>query len=141
MAETTIKVTRDVTDAKLAELDAGIERFVKKGVDLLEEKIKLKMAPPKAGRTYQRKTRVHIASAPGEAPAIDSGSLIGSIQQVMESSLERQVGTNVFYAPFLESGTSRMEARPVWEVTAIEEMPTLEALLREEVGNAAHLAI
>ena len=137
MADVTIKVTKDDSSKKLDALEAGIERFVKKGIAVLDSRIKAKMAEPKTGQRYGK----HIASAPGEAPAIDSSNLIGSIEEIFPSTLEGKLGTVVAYAPMLESGTSRMEARPVWEVTAIEEMPTLEALLKQEVGDAGRLSI
>ena len=53
----------------------------------------------------------HIASAPGQYPASDTGRLAGSIKAII-SGTTAIVGTNVAYGPMLEFGTSRMAARP-----------------------------
>lgn len=78
---------------------------------------------------------VHIASAPGEAPAVDTGTLIGSIQMVQESTLTAKVGTAVEYASYLEIGTRKMQPRPVWRKTVDDLLPTLTALLQSELSQ------
>ena len=65
----------------------------------------------KTGRTYRRGNVTHIASAPGQYPASDTGRLAGSIKAII-SGTTAIVGTNVAYGPMLEFGTSRMAARP-----------------------------
>lgn len=65
----------------------------------------------KTGRTYRRGNVTHIASAPGQYPASDRGSLVGSIKAIINGTTAI-VGTNVAYGPMLEFGTSRMAARP-----------------------------
>ena len=45
----------------------------------VESEIQRSMRGPKFGRVYKRKSVVHRASAPGEAPAIDAGILRSSI--------------------------------------------------------------
>lgn len=54
-------------------------------------------------------------STPGQPPATRTGRLIGSITwRLGADSLGpyADVGSAVFYAPFVELGTSRMKARP-----------------------------
>lgn len=61
-------------------------------------------------------------SAPGEAPAVDTGRLRASITHRIEhdgGESVAYVGTNVEYAPHLEFGTKRMAPRP-FMVPAIE---------------------
>src|SRR5262245_62766200 len=62
----------------------AITRVASKGVRQATFGIKQKMlfsfAQPKSGRVYKRGNRTHTASAPGEAPAIDTGFLANSIQ-------------------------------------------------------------
>lgn len=61
-------------------------------------------------------------SAPGEAPAVDTGRLRASIAHRVEMESGEAVGlvgTSVEYAPWLEFGTTRMQARP-FMVPAIE---------------------
>lgn len=54
-------------------------------------------------------------SQPGSGPAVRTGRLRGSITWRLGEDSEgvyADVGTNVFYAPFVELGTSRMSPRP-----------------------------
>lgn len=55
-------------------------------------------------------------SEPGQGPAVRSGRLRASITGVVLEDpafgLYASVGSNVFYAPFVEFGTQRMDARP-----------------------------
>jgi len=66
----------------------------------------------KSGITYQRGNISHTASAPGQAPATDSGKLVGSIRYKKKSASQHEVSINSEYALALEVGTSRMAARP-----------------------------
>lgn len=74
---------------------------------------------PKSGRTYSRGTVTHVASAPGQYPATDTGRLVSSVRYIMESATSYRVGTSVEYGPMLEFGTSRMAARP-WLLPSFE---------------------
>ena len=67
----------------------------------------------KSGKTYKRynPTRTHKASAPGEAPASDTGFLVSNIR-VKEEKDVVQVRSEASYSKFLEYGTSKMLARP-----------------------------
>lgn len=130
----TIRVS-DKTPELMQKLQAGLERFVVKGAAYIEGQLKTSMAEPKSGRSYNRGNKVHIASAPGESPAIDSSNLTGSITTIMESSLEAKIGTPVEYAQWLEDGTEKMKPRPLWGVTAKGSLPTLEKILAAETGR------
>lgn len=156
MAEIRVEVN-DRTPELFQKLEAAVGEFIKKGVQHLGGQVKAKMEAPKTGRMYGR----HQASAPGEPPAVDDGNLIGSITEIFPSTLEGLVGTNVEYAIYLEEGTSApatrarrrrkgqqgpmqnlmgphrggMAARPVWEVTRTESLPTLEQMLDAEIAG------
>ena len=70
----------------------------------------------------RRSAIVHVASAPGEPPAIDTGHLWGSIEFEPGEEGTTQfvdIGTNVEYGLYLEEGTGRMARRP-WLLTGIE---------------------
>ncbi len=130
MIEITVK---DKTPELFGKLQAAVSRFVRKGILHVEGEIKSSMAEPKSGAEYKRKgDKVHVASAAGESPAVDSSNLIGSVQPFIET-LEAKLGTSVEYAEYLEDGTDNMEQRPVWEKTLQEELPTLEILLANEI--------
>lgn len=92
--------------------DAGISAEFRKAASVLirqvalsiEDEMKALMALPKHGRTYNRKGRIHVASAPGEPPAIDTGNLVGSIKTNIISETEAQIIIPPEYAEALEFG-------------------------------------
>ena len=130
-----IKVDDD-TPELFGKLEKAISRFVRKSALYVEGELKSSIAEPKSGNEYKRKGgKVHVASAPGESPASDSSNYIGSIQTIIENSLEAKVGTPVEYALYLEEGTSDIEPRPLWEKTQKEVLPTLETLLDSEISR------
>jgi len=67
----------------------------------------------KSGRTYRRgKKGVHTASAPGEAPATDTGQLVNSIQSQREGRASWAVNVLDPKGRMLETGTRRILPRP-----------------------------
>ena len=74
----------------------------------------------KTGRVYQRGNITHRASAHGEAPATDTGTLVSSIYYEPQSGLLSMIGSRLAYAYYLEFGTMRIAPRPSW-------MPAVEA--------------
>lgn len=132
----TIRV-KDQTPELLQKMEAALGRFVTRGVLHINRGLQTAIGAPKSGKEYKRgKEGVHIASAPGEAPANDSSNLAVSISVLMASTLEAKIGTPVEYALNLETGTKHMGPRPLWERTARESMPTLENILQEEIAKA-----
>jgi len=98
----------------------------------IEGRIKTKMAEPKHGRAYVRKSVSHTASAPGEAPAVDMGALINSVASTFENDgLTGIISTPQEYAPVLEFGGAHVAARPAF-VPATEEarQPFISAMER-----------
>lgn len=86
------------------------------GVEVVNE-VRRSMASTRRdpSRRYRRGTRVHIASAPGQPPAPDTGRLTSSYGWRLKFEPRRvilEVGTDVDYAPHLEMGTRNMAARP-----------------------------
>lgn len=71
--------------------------------------VELLMQPPKTGRMYGK----HQASAPGEAPASDTGRLVNSrTVDLFEARLQARLTYRTAYAAALEFGTEKMEPRP-----------------------------
>jgi len=91
----------------------------------------------KSGRVYKKAnpSRVHQASAPGEAPATDTGSHVRSIHPVIEPN-KGQVVANSPQAVNLEIGTSKMEARPSLQPALDKTKPKITAMLRAETIKA-----
>lgn len=56
----------------------------------------------------------HQSSAPGEAPATDTGRLANSILFKQETKLSATVSSQLIYASYLEFGTRKIAPRPSW---------------------------
>jgi HK97 gp10 family phage protein len=119
-----MKIDFKVTNMKLAlsqldrlakDMELPFQEVVKGGGQLIRaEAIKSIQTGAKSGVMYQmyNPRREHRASAPGQAPASDTGNLVSKIT-VKEKSLNVvHVESNADYSAFLEYGTSKMEARP-----------------------------
>lgn len=99
------------------EIERVASKLVRRTALEIEADMKADMASPKSGRTYKRGKRgkTHQASAPGEAPAIDTSAYAGSLETVMDGQLAAEVGTPQETAPLLEGGTSDIKPRPAFE--------------------------
>jgi HK97 gp10 family phage protein len=95
----------------------------------------------KSGAVYKSSVanRMHRASAPGEAPASDSATLVGSIRADVAGK-EANVSANTKYAASLEFGTRNMEPRPFMVPAMESERPSWERRLREAVTKATRRA-
>ena len=89
---------------------------------------------PKSGRTYQKSNprRTHQASAPGQPPATDTGRLVASIYMDIDP-MTATVGSRLVYAQYLEYGTRKMAARPIWVPTANTEGDKLRGRIVENL--------
>lgn len=105
------------------ERDKHLEQVAKRA----ETHMKQSMRGPKHGLTYGRgvskwirqggkkiaaAVRIHRASAPGEAPAIDYGVLVNSIRSRLAQPGLSEVAIGAKYGRPLEYGTRNMAARP-----------------------------
>ena len=119
-----MKIDFKVTNMKLAlsqldrlakDMELPFQEVVKGGGQLIRgEAIKSIQTGAKSGVMYQKYNprREHRASAPGQAPASDTGNLVSKIIVKQKSSDVTNVESNANYSAFLEYGTSKMEARP-----------------------------
>ena len=90
---------------------------------MMEKEVRMTLSHPGTGRVYTRRGIEHQASAPGEPPAPDTGSLRASVtHEVVGSgnSIEVRVGTNKKYGKTLEFGTFSIAPRP-WLFKTIKE--------------------
>jgi hypothetical protein len=140
-------------------LQSSLERIVAQTAFDYERKVKEQMRAPKSGRTYRRGAitraassnlpkglrtrttekgnvraivgyRLHRASAPGEAPAVDEGTLINSIV-AKPDGLRATITVSAPQAEILEY----KKDRPVFEPTLEEMRPGFIAACDEEVGR------
>lgn len=75
--------------------------------------------PPKSGRIYKHGNVLHQASAPGEAPATDTGALVTSAYTKKLGDSDYETGYTTKSAKPLEYGTATMQPRPFLR-TAVE---------------------
>lgn len=103
-----------------AKAEAEIAKAVTATALLIDRDIKKRIQRgPKTGRVYtrgkgQNLSREHQASAPGEAPATDTGALVNSILFRQRTKLTAEVESRLPYATYLEFGTRFIAARPSW---------------------------
>lgn len=102
-----------------------------------QEAISLIQNGEKSGRIYKHRGIEHRASAPGEAPASDTGTLVNNIATSYDhNNLTGTLSVNVVYGLMLEFGTEKMEPRPflrpaIASVTANLDLRIAGALNRE----------
>ena len=109
-----VEVNREGMDRLLSELRPKLAMAVRTSALSVETRAKRSIQTgSKTGRIYRRGRKTYQASAPGEAPATDTGLLVNSIQtQAAAGALEATVSVGARYGLSLEMGTSKMAARP-----------------------------
>lgn len=102
------------TGEVIRSLEEGIMRAIVRGTESVKtEAINMVQSGPKTGRVYRRRGIEHQASAPGQAPASDTGHLVQSIHtEYNRKNLEGYVVVTADYARALEFGTENIEPRP-----------------------------
>jgi hypothetical protein len=92
---------------------------------------------PKTGRFYRRRNVTHRASAPYEAPATDTGTLVSSIYYTQDGPYAATIGSRLEYAYHLEFGTFKMKPRPTWVLEAFSAQQALTKKINEVLERAA----
>lgn len=86
----------------------------------------------KSGRRYGK----HTASAPGQAPATDTGVLQNNIVLNIEATgLVANVESRAKYSVFLEFGTTKMKARPFMFPALEQNKPRIRRLFANVKGK------
>lgn len=130
---------------------ASIEKEVNKALvasgQLLQGEMRRSIARGiKTGDVYQKYNprREHRASAPGQAPASDTGRLANSIQ--MQPDLKRNRvdvvvdDARVEYAKFLEYGTATIQERPFMRPAIKKHRRRIEKAMREAIKRGVNNA-
>jgi len=131
-----------IQNATLA-VQKAVEAELKKGLYASAKKVEGEAkrsitAGGKTGRIYKRRSVTHQASAPGEAPASDTGALVnrGFRVEPEDTSLSVAVIVGTEYAKALEFGTTKMAARP-FMFPALEKS---KAWIAERLAQAVRTA-
>lgn len=102
--------------------------------------VKTSMVEPKTGRAYPRRGgNVHIASAPGESPAVDTSTYMNSIEYHPVGATEGVVSTNIEYGPHLEFGAPGigLAPRPHFRPAVLDEQDEYSKNIRHAIEVAA----
>ncbi len=102
-----------------ARLPEAVDEIVRKTALDIEAEAKAKMSGPKHGRMYG----AHQASAPGEAPAVDTGKLKNAIRSEFPKRGKAIVNVAAEYGAALEFGTRKIAARPFMRPAAEKMFP------------------
>lgn len=95
------------------------------------------MSGPKTGKTYRRRGVTHQASAPGEAPASDTGTLVQRSRTEYDApQLTGRVIFSTAYALALELGTERIEPRPFLRPALAANLPAIENAINRRIAAA-----
>ncbi len=122
-------------------IEGNIKRAAMRGVVWGTEKVAETAAQKmqkgtKSGRIYTRRGKTWQASAPGEAPATPTGTLLRSMQSLYDlRELSGTVNWSTNYAKALEYGTSRMEPRPYARVSLEENRKKINERIRSEIDK------
>lgn len=124
--------------AIIAQVRRGAAAGVLRGIGLVERHaVRLITSPPKTGRIYRRRGVAHQASAPGQAPASDTGRLVASRRVIiLEAGLRGRLTFGTEYALPLEVGTINMEPRPYARRSLVETRNDVAAGLVMEIRAA-----
>ncbi len=112
--------------AAVSQAAFGIERAAKVSIE----------TGPKTGRVYPSKLnprKMHQASAPGEAPATDTGTLVNSIQTRKRTTYEYWVTVGAEYGAGLEFGRVRVAPRPFMRPAAKKIEPRFLAACQRAI--------
>ena len=126
------------------DLEKPFREVIVGGAQLIRgEAIKSIQTGPKSGRIYDKYNprRTHRASAPGQAPASDTGNLVRNIVVKQENPDLVKVESNAIYSSFLEFGTSKMLARPfLFPATERSRKKIAQAVFNRVVKEIKRLA-
>lgn len=120
----------------MAQIRPAVMRGVTAWIGAVEQKaVDLITSPPKTGRIYKRRGVEHQASAPGEAPASDTGRLVNSRTiDLFPEDLRARLTFRTDYAAALEFGTEKMAPRPFAERSLKETEGQAQGFFNAEIS-------
>ena len=141
MSRVDVKVVRKKAyDKRVREYNTGMRSLVKKAALITFNNALMSLqGGNKTGDTVQKYNprRVHTQSAPGEAPATDTGYLASHLQfKIDADGLGADVESTAEYSSYLEFGTSQMAERPFLQPALEEARPKIRRLAKNVGGNS-----
>ena len=99
------------------QVPGAVDKVLFKGLNDIRNTIIITMKNTKRSGNFRKATKSgkkHYHSEPGYPPAIDTGELKDSYLFNVRN-MTGEIGSGKEYAPWLEDGTKKMDARPVLE--------------------------
>lgn len=145
----TMKITPDQFSKQLWKTVEKTEKHVREKVkrrgyrasNEISSATQLVLTGKRHGRVYRQAHKKHIASAPGEAPAVDTGNLRLSFGRMVTAikdsgrkmTVHSSARSNVKYAGVLEEGRKdgHIVARPYKEKVLQRALPKVKKIYRE----------
>jgi len=126
------------TAPTLDKIKIAAMRSIIRGVEAIrKEATRSIMRGKKSGIIYHRRGVTHQASAPGEAPAADTGELAGSITTEYNAKLlTGTITAKAIYAAALEFGTQTIEPRPFMRPALDSQRARIQEELQAAVAKA-----
>jgi hypothetical protein len=126
----------------MGRIEAGLRRNVQKAAILWHSQVVRSFSGTRSGKEYRIPggKRTYTASAPGEVPAVATGTLKSSYTfDIHNEQPVGRVGTDKLYGLYLETGTVgadgavRMEPRPTLRPAFEKNRKAIEAALQERI--------
>lgn len=139
--EIKVQNTQAVADA-LRKYGKDAEREIAKAIDKMSltvtSDVKRRIQRgPKTGKIYNRRGKQHRASAAGEAPATDTGTLVSSVYTSKINPLTIEIGSRLDYAYYLEFRTINIDPRPAWRPAIEAARPQFDKWIEDALRKAA----
>lgn len=109
-----------------AKLQRNMDKAMRKTAIAIVNTAKTLMREPKSGREPVGRAMKTRASAPGQAPAVQTGQLRGSLATERVAEKHYRVGTGLKKGKHLELGTRKMAARPFLRPAVDKNRDTFE---------------
>ena len=126
-----MKVVKNNLNSIAAQLARETDIIANKTTTDIKASIIESMTGQKSGKVYEVQGKKHQASAPGEAPARDTGNLINSITIDKAANAHYIINFGAEYAVRLEYGTGRIQPRPFARPAVKKHQYAFHAALRQ----------
>lgn len=115
------EIVKEINDAAISRADRGLNILRNTALEVLGKN--------GSGRVYRNG---HVASAPGQPPAPDTGNLRRNWSQQKlvtgNTRITLQIKSRMFYFDFLDKGTRKMAPRPIKKPIREKAIPQIKAL-------------
>jgi HK97 gp10 family phage protein len=116
-----------------------VEEYITRGTMMVQNTAKESILKGGTGRTYEKYNprRTHIASAPNQPPASDTGFLVSNItmnvKKEVNGAVVGQVISSAPYSQALEFGTTTMTERPFMQPALQKNKSKIKALFKKGI--------